>query len=54
VDQDEFEDARWFTRADMRRRLQEGTLRLPMRFSLSYRMIEDWFDAGDCGPLAEL
>jgi NAD+ diphosphatase len=54
VDQDEFEDARWFTRADMRRQLQQGTLRLPMRFSLSYRMIEDWFDAGDCGPLAEL
>lgn len=38
----ELEDARWFTRADL---ASNGAL-LPMRQSISFRLIEHWFDAG--------
>ncbi len=47
----ELEDARWFTREMIREGLQQGTLGLPSRYSISYHLIEDWFDAGECGPL---
>src|SRR6202051_2408398 len=39
---EELEDARWFNRADL---ASHGTL-LPPRQSISYRLIEHWFDAG--------
>jgi len=39
---EELEDARWFDRADL---ASNGTL-LPPRQSISYRLIEHWFDAG--------
>jgi NAD+ diphosphatase len=39
---EELEDARWFNRADL---ASNGTL-LPPRQSISYRLIEHWFDAG--------
>src|ERR1700722_270007 len=38
----ELEDARWFTRADI---ASNGAL-LPPRTSISFRLIEHWFDAG--------
>ncbi len=50
----ELEDYRWFTRAAIRRGLEAGTLGLPSRISISFCLIEDWFDAGDQGPLAPL
>jgi NAD+ diphosphatase len=39
---EELEDARWFNRADL---ASNGAL-LPPRQSISYRLIEHWFDAG--------
>jgi hypothetical protein len=30
-----------------------GTLRLPSPVSVSFRLIEDWFDAGSLGPLRD-
>jgi NAD+ diphosphatase len=38
----ELEDARWFTRTE----LAAGTPLLPPRQSISYRLIEHWYDAG--------
>jgi NAD+ diphosphatase len=46
----ELEDARWFTRED----IMSGTPLLPPRLSISYRLIEHWFDAGSTRPLREL
>lgn len=41
----ELEDARWFERAEVGRALDKaGPLRLPPRFSIAHRLIEDWFD----------
>jgi len=50
----ELEDYRWFTRAEIRQGLEAGTFGLPSRISISFRLIEDWFDAGNQGHLAPL
>jgi NAD+ diphosphatase len=51
---DELEDARWFSRAELERGMKEGTFRLPGRISIAYRLIEDWFDEGSPGRLARI
>lgn len=47
---DELEDARWFSRQDV----AAGVPLLPPRQSISYSLIEHWFDAGSDRPLREL
>ncbi len=47
---EELEDARWFTRAD----LAAGAVILPPRQSISYSLIEHWFDAGSERRLREI
>ena len=54
LNDDELEDARWFTREDMREAFKEGTLRVPTPFSIAYRLIEDWYDAEAATPLKDL
>jgi NAD+ diphosphatase len=46
----ELEDARWFTRED----IVAGTPFLPPNVSISFRLIEDWFDAAAAVPLRKL
>jgi NAD+ diphosphatase len=46
----ELEDARWFTRAD----LASGDPKIPPNLSISFRLIEDWFDAGGGPKLREI
>ena len=46
----ELEDARWFTRAD----IVGGTPLLPPRQSISFRLIEDWFNAGSQEALDDI
>jgi len=50
----ELEEARWLTRAQIIEELQAGTLKLPPGLSISRRLIESWFDAGDQGKLSEV
>jgi NAD+ diphosphatase len=45
---DELEDARWFSRGE----IAAGTPKLPPPQSVSYRLIEDWYDSGAARPLA--
>lgn len=47
---DELEDARWFSRTE----IAGGVTLLPPRQSISYSLIEHWFDAGSHRPLREL
>jgi NAD+ diphosphatase len=54
IDEDELEDAAWFSRGDMRSQLLQGTLRLPMPVSISFRLIEEWFDADDPCQLRDI
>ena len=46
----ELEDARWFTRAA----LTSNEALLPPRQSISYRLIESWFDGGGGTPLRDI
>ncbi len=46
----ELEDARWFTRED----IVAGTPYLPPNVSISFRLIEHWFDAASAVPLRKL
>jgi NAD+ diphosphatase len=46
----ELEDARWFTRAE----LAAGYPMIPPNISISFRLIEDWFDAGGGPRLREI
>jgi NAD+ diphosphatase len=46
----ELEDARWFTREDISR----GRPFLPPNVSISFRLIEHWFDAESAVPLRQL
>lgn len=47
VDGEEIEDARWFTRAEMRAEAEAGTLVLPGGVSISRSLVEHWYG----GPL---
>ena len=44
---DELEDARWLTREQ----IAAGEVALPTTHSISFRLIEDWYDAGSAIPL---
>ena len=46
----ELEDARWFSRQD----ILERQFLLPTGLSISYRLIEHWFDAGHERPLRQV
>jgi NAD+ diphosphatase len=46
---EELEDVRWFTRAE----IASGTPGLPPPQSVSFRLIEDWYDAGSAVPLRQ-
>ena len=48
----ELADARWFTRSEIVEALRDRRLRVSRRVSIAYRLLEDWFDAGELGPLA--
>ncbi len=50
----ELEDARWFSREMIRQELENGTLGLPSPYSISFHLIEDWFDVEDNGCLQAL
>jgi NAD+ diphosphatase len=54
VGEDELEDARWFTRQEMRDSIADGTLKLPFHLAISYHLIESWYDAGGLGPLRDI
>jgi NAD+ diphosphatase len=47
VDEHEIEDARWFTRAEMKSEAEAGTLVLPGGVSISRSLVEHWYG----GPL---
>ena len=46
VDGTEITEARWFRRDEMASELQTGALRLPMRASVAYFLIAQWFGPG--------
>lgn len=51
---DELEDARWFSREDIRNQVTQGYLGVSSKISIAYRLLEYWFNQGDLGDLAEI
>ena len=43
LQEDEIEAARWFTRDELRRALDDGSLRISGRISIARRLIEHWY-----------
>lgn len=50
----ELEAARWFDRAELARAVSDGDIRLPSLVSISYRLVEHWFDAAGDTRLRDL
>lgn len=50
---EELEDAAWFSRRNIAHALKTGALRLPRLRTLSFILLETWFDQGDEGRLKE-
>ncbi len=50
----ELQDARWYTRDEIREWVPSGRLRLPTRVSIAYRLLEEWFDTTSDISLDEL
>ncbi len=50
----ELEDARWLSREEVVKEVEQGTLQLPSEISISHRLIADWFDAGGLGCLRDV
>lgn len=53
VDTYELEDAKWVSRKDLAKSLKEGTQILPSSYSISRKLITDWFNQGDLGDLSD-
>ena len=51
IDKNELEDARWFSRKDIKDNLKKGLLRMPGKVAIAYHLIKEWFDKGDAGKL---
>jgi NAD+ diphosphatase len=47
----ELEDARWFSREEIKDNLNKGLMRLPSRVSIAYALIKAWYDKGNVGEL---
>jgi NAD+ diphosphatase len=43
LQEDEIEAARWFTREELRRAVEDGSLRISSRISIARRLIEHWY-----------
>jgi NAD+ diphosphatase len=48
------EDARWFTKQEIAAGLKSGTFRLPPPISISFSLIQEWFDQDADHKLQEL
>ncbi|GGK66855.1 NAD(+) diphosphatase [Rufibacter glacialis] len=44
IDPEEIEDARWFTRPQLKELIASGDIKLPPALSISYRLIQDWLN----------
>lgn len=50
----EIEDARWYSRTELRSDVERGKLLLPPPISIAYRLLESWYDEGGTARLRDL
>lgn len=51
IEDDELSDAQWLSRREIKERIEDGSLRLPSKISIAYRLIEEWFNQGEYSDL---
>jgi NAD+ diphosphatase len=51
IDKNELEDARWFSRKEIKDDMKKGLLKMPGKVAIAYHLIKEWFDKGDEGKL---
>jgi NAD+ diphosphatase len=51
IAKNELEDARWFSREEINDNLNQGLMRLPLKISIAYNLIKEWYDKGNYGKL---
>jgi NAD+ diphosphatase len=51
IAKNELEDARWFSREEIKDNLNKGIMILPLKVSIAYNLIKAWYDKGDVGKL---
>jgi NAD+ diphosphatase len=51
IDKNELEDARWFSRKEIKDNLKKGLLKLPSKMAIAHHLIKEWFDRGNAGKL---
>ncbi len=49
----ELEDAKWFSREEIITNVREGKLLFPSRISISFKLVEFWFNQGNHGKLSD-
>jgi NAD+ diphosphatase len=54
INKNELEDVRWFSREEIRENLEKGKMQLPMKVSIAYNLIKDWYGQGNAGELDDL
>lgn len=54
LNDNELEDARWFSRAEIESGLRSGSIKVPPRLSISSRLITQWYDENEPGRLAKI
>ncbi|MDH3588092.1 MAG: NAD(+) diphosphatase, partial [Gammaproteobacteria bacterium] len=54
LNDNELEEARWFSRADLQAGLRAGALRVPPQLSISSKLIAQWYDDQQPGLLAAI
>lgn len=54
VNREELEDARWFSRENIRTMVERGEMKIPGRHAIAYRLLEGWYDDGGGGTLEAL
>lgn len=51
IAKNELEDARWFSREEIKDNLNKGLMRFPFKVSIAYNLIKAWYDKGNVGQL---
>jgi len=51
INKDELDDARWFTREEIRDQLENGKMKMPMKVSIAFNLIKTWYEKGKLGKL---
>ena len=54
IDNNEIEHAAWFSREEIKDRLLNNTIKMPMKISIAFKLVSQWFDKGEFGKLSDI